>query len=528
MPRVLRGLAGSSRFPAAYWTSTYRPVPHPGFGKGLQLRDQPDSLTADQAFDCLDVTFSQRGAVRSRDGYAAFTAAALTNAPDSMSPFYTSSGTKQLMVGNGNRLAALSTAGAVVASSAAPTANPHYFARVATPTTELLYIANGTDTVRTWDGANYAVPVYTGTTPTGKFLAVTGADNRLACACTATNPSRVLFSDPGLPTTFGANNYVDLHPGDGEAITGMVAWGNQLFVFKSSSYYVFSGTSTDSAGLPVFNYHAVVTGCGLVSSRALVAGRDAVYFMDRKGVYKTTGPTPPVPVSGNLDPLFTGDLSDLYSGSAISQGNITNAAMTWHEERVYVSAPTLQSYNDRMFVLDTRYGWWSVYSIPASCLASFRVTNQPELVFGYATGTKDVGRHSAAYSTDAGGLISQAFWKGGWWDAGSPDVKTIREAKMWGTGRLQMGYAHDFQTSPSMLSTIDFTTGADVWGSSAWGAGNWAGGRVLVPEPVRHASRGTVFSLQAFSYQGNPWTLERVVAHIREQEIGSTVQEVDA
>lgn len=99
---------------------------------------------------------------------------------------------------------------------------------------------------------------------------------------------------------------------------------------------------------------------------------------------------------------------------------------------------------------------------------------------------------------------------------------------MWGTGRLQMGYAHDFQTSPSMLSTIDFTTGADVWGSSAWGAGNWAGGRVLVPEPVRHASRGTVFSLQAFSYQGNPWTLERVVAHIREQEIGSTVQEVDA
>lgn len=62
---------------------------------------------------------------------------------------------------------------------------------------------------------------------------------------------------------FGANNYVDLTPGDGEPIMGMIAWRGYLFVFKQSKFFRFSSTTTDSTGNPVFNYDTVDTGIGM-------------------------------------------------------------------------------------------------------------------------------------------------------------------------------------------------------------------------------------------------------------------------
>ena len=104
--------------------AAYRQFPFRGFGGGLNLRDGPDVVSEDQAIDLLNVLFTTRGAVAQRSGYAKLTQAEGTNRYDSLSPFYKADGTKQLVAGAGNRLEAISTAGAVVASSAAPTANP--------------------------------------------------------------------------------------------------------------------------------------------------------------------------------------------------------------------------------------------------------------------------------------------------------------------------------------------------------------------------------------------------------------------
>src|SRR6266496_4778934 len=95
----------------------YTLVKYPSFGEGLNLRDQPDVISPSQALDCLDVGFTSRGAVTQRAGYSKFTAVEGTNRYDSLHPFYTISGTKQLVAGDGTKLEGLNTAGAIVAST---------------------------------------------------------------------------------------------------------------------------------------------------------------------------------------------------------------------------------------------------------------------------------------------------------------------------------------------------------------------------------------------------------------------------
>src|SRR5437764_28605 len=132
-------------------STSYFALPLAQFDGGLNLAsgtEDSDLISSGEAIDSLNVTFTQIGALRQRYGYAKLTGSALTNQPDSVAGVYTSTGTKRLLVGNGNRIDALNTAGSSVANTTAPTASPHYFARFGTPTAEQVFIANGTDSVR--------------------------------------------------------------------------------------------------------------------------------------------------------------------------------------------------------------------------------------------------------------------------------------------------------------------------------------------------------------------------------------------
>ena len=515
------------------------PFAHPAFNGGLNVRDQPDVVDGSQALDVLNVTFSERGAVRQRDGYSVFTGAGGTNRYDSMAAFYTTGGTKHLIVGAGNRLEALGTDGAIVASGSttSPTASPHYFARFGGPTGEYMYVANGTDTVRRWTGSAWQASgsgiTYTGTAPDGKFLAVTPWDNRMVNAnrvgtTAGDNPSSVRFSAAGDPTTWGANDYVDLEPGDGEQITGVLAWRDRLFVFKESKFFVFSSTSTTSTGGAQFNYYPVENGQGLVAAGAVCAGRDAVYFLSRDGVYRTTGGVGEL-VSGALDPLFRGESPDFFQGSAINQAQISKARMVFWQEQVFLAVPTgSATVNDRVFVHDPRFGWWTLYDFPAAALATFRVSDNDQLMFAYSSGTKDVARHTTGLTTDAGAAISSR-WTSGWFDLNATTVKTVREFKVWGKGSLFFGVGRDFR-SAEFSEEVDFTAGADTWGdgtgSDTWGDGTgsdtWGSGAVVLVQLVRRAVRGTVFSVTFEDVSGAAWTVNRLAHHVREGEFPTT------
>ncbi len=514
-----------------------------GLGDGLNLRDKSDTVSDAEAIDALNVVFTRAGAVSQRDGFGVLTSAALNNQPDSMID-YTNSGTRYLVVGNGSRLDSLSTTG-VSQGNAAPTASPHYFARYGAPGTEQLYIANGTDQVRLLDGTTYSIPDFeldddsTDVALVANYLAVDATSNRLVAAdltgsnfTNANDSSTVRWSEVGEPRLWAQTNFNRLSPGDGENIMGVVSWRELIIVFKETKFFVFYGTSIDSTGAPVFDYRVVDGGIGLASSRAVSVAKDGVYFLDRKGVYRTRGAEAEY-MSTEVEPIFRGGTSAFFQGGELLHSQITNCVMHVHEERVHLAYTSTSTTNNYMLVYDTRYGWWSLFDIPASSMASFRPADNFELVFGYSAGANDVGRYSSLYTADASANIASR-WQSGWNNYGQPSQKTVRETQVTGEGKIDVGTAVDYAIS-SEREELDFSVTQPVWDGVAWDNVNWGPIASHQFEFNRNAVRGTVFSLMlegvapsaqplwgtdlwgTAEWSGpQPWTAHNVEQHIRE------------
>lgn len=551
---------------------------YPGFAKGLNLRDKFDSVGPEEAVDLLNVEFTTRGQVKQRDGFGALNSSELTNPIDSMAPYYTSSGTKQLLLGCGTRLEAMNQSGSIISSATGLSNGPYTFARFAAPGSELVYVGNGVDTVRTWDGSSWASPNATvngslQAMPKAGVLTLQSASNRLVATGygtgttsgpggTSTNPSRVHFSNAGDPTTWETDgsgnrgaNFIDLTPGDGESIIGACSFRNDVYIFKETKFFIFYGNNTASTGTPVFNYRTIDTGIGLDSRRGIAVGRDGVYFINRKGIYKTSGGEPEQ-LSAIIDPLFDGSINSAYfQSSAISPGSISSAALTFYNERLYAAVPTGgATSNNRMLVFDPRFGWWSLYDIAASAMTSFQISTTKNFVFGMVS-TNKVGVHSSAYSSDNGTAITSR-WRSGWNDMGVASNKTLREMKLWGTGVCTLSTTTDLEGATGVTDSIVFGSGLsdtwqvvfywragdypyEKWGdgtdtNNLWGDGSagtadsWSDGGTendlwgpttqSVVRIVRRAKRGTLFSvLFSNNTLNKSWTVSRMSMHIREQ-----------
>lgn len=486
----------------------YEPFPFEGFGEGLNLAAKPDAVSPAECIDALNVLFTDRGAITQRKGYDNLTGSALTNRPASLEAFYTSSGTKHLLAGCGTRLEAIEAGGGVKASATGLTNAVWDFARFGKPNEEVAFAGNGTDTLRKWTGTEWTAPTATVGGEASKAMPKAGAlcvdpnSNRLVCTKFDTttggpngltsSPSHVYFSEPGNPEGYETTAFEQLTPGDGEKIQAAVAWREYVLIFKESRFFVFSGNQINAEGKPVFNWRAVEAGVGLVSPRAIAVHPSGVYFMSRNGVYVTQGQEPQL-VSSLIEPVWTGDISPFYTGGVLAHGSITNCAMGVWEDRIYLSFPT-ESANNRTLVYDPQLEWWSLLSIPASCFAVFRPSNQPELVFGYASGSNHVGRHSASYTDDDGTAIT-SYWRSGWFDLGSSSVKKNRAQKVWGTGECRMGLVADFRQDVGTMTELDFQDpSSSVYEESNYEEDLYAEPRGLLLAHRRVAERGTTFS----------------------------------
>jgi hypothetical protein len=490
----------------------YQSLPFEGFGKGINLVDKADSVDPAEAVDALNVLFSQRGAIESRPGYNNLTGSELTNRVESLSPFYTASGTKQLIAGCGSRLEAVSTGGSVVASATGLSGGPWDFVRFGKPNEEVIYAGNGTDSIRKWNGAAWSNPTISVDGAGAKTgiragsLCVLPAYNRLVCGAFSTttggpggaesSPSHVYFSEEGNPEAFESTAYIQFTPGDGEKVLAVVTWREFVFVFKESKFFVITDQGRDSENKPEFVFQTIETGVGLASPRAVCIHQSGVYFMSRQGVYKTTGSEPEL-VSNRVEPVWSGDTSLFYKGGVLAFSAITNCAMETWDEKIYLTFPTSGAAN-RQLVYSPEDGWWSLLDLPASCLATFRVANETELVFGYSSGQKMIGRHKTSYTNDDGAAIKER-WRSGWFDLGSADIKKVRAAKIWGTGKVTMEIDKDFTENSGKAEELNLSggSGAKIGGLGTIGGEGYIGdvSTGLVGKERRIAQRGTTMSV---------------------------------
>jgi hypothetical protein len=433
---------------------------------GLQLAADPEEAGA-YAIDLLNVDFDHDGRVRTRNGYADFATSpapleGVVNA--GIGAQFVGIGETKIYVGTENTLA---TGSSVLATY------PRRLANFGAPTGTFVYAPVGTSNVKLtkWDGTTLSYPTVN---YSAYYAGVTPWDNRLVLASEygpTANPHRVRFSDAGLPETYSANNYVDLHPGDGEEILGICEYQNQLFVFKKSRFYVFYGTSTDSTGNPVFNYRTV-EGAG-IHNEAVAPGMlccattSGVYFVGADGVYRTTGGFPQK-VSSQIDPLFRAN-STAYSTIAEDWNHNMSLvrSMCEFQGRLYLVAGNYDNGTTTGFLLvfDPNTSNWTYWDINAQSAFVFRndvfQSAPTSLIINMRT-SGDLKRMGEAYTTDDGAAIVSKY-RTGFLDFGSPGAeKRIRNLLLVGTGTPTVKLARNDAVTLETGSTVTLGTSPAV------------------------------------------------------------------
>lgn len=455
---------------------------------GLDLASAPDEA---RCIDLWNIDFDVPGGIRTRDGSTTFFSG--SGSFYGCDSFYTAGGTKQIVGIRGSTIEAVSSAAASVATQAmGATYTQPSFVRFAAPGNERMYVAGCTTAGAAptsfwrWTGG-----AFTAISPASSNPAIVGlhpTDNRLAFANYASGYSKVNFSDAGNPETFGANNYVEVTPGDGEPIRAMATWGNLLIVFKETKFFVFYGASTDSAGNPVFNYRTIANGVGAVGSRAVAVAPEGVYFCSRDGIYLTSGGSP-VRISDPVEPIFFGEHPRHYfSRAELDHSRTEDVAMHYFRGRLYVGFNGTDSTEGFTLVYYPQQQKFTLWSYVCKDITDFRIGLEPEIVF--ASGTANVfTRHSPSYTTDGGSAL-RSWYRTGFDDFGTDDEKRLVESRLFGSGTVQVGYSRDFfqnwtgdggdPTTGGVLtynSAVTLGTAPDV--DQAVARGKWKDGRLF-------------------------------------------------
>ena len=476
---------------------------------GVDLRSDPGDSRA--AIDLLNVTI-EPGRVRVRDGFGTLYITPSTETANRIEHFVF--GTGQIIVqGTSNRAINVST-GALVgtALAASGVAGQDSGVAVGTPAAKFYYTCNSQHIIRRWDGATWTSPAGMPANPA--VLGLSPTDNRLVVADTG---SKLWFSDPGVPETFGANNFVQLTPGDGETISSIATFNNQVFVFKQTKFFVFYGNSTDSAGNPVFNYRAVAGKVGVggalsgvvfgPSPESSCVAADGVYFFSGAGVYRTTGGQP-TRVSSPIDPFFIGDsgtftaLSSFWQGGSSSVLSTGPCKITAVDSFVYLLAPTVGPGTTVLWVLDTRTGSWTCWTAAGGaglCMSVPNTSKTPLLMVSTNVGGFGfVNWQIPGMTTDQSSSAIVSRYRLPFETYGDPRQKRIRETILEGTGTPTVKWSRD-------------------WGALSTGSAVTLGTSPAVAvNRQRLAQRGRAFSLQLGAASG-AWAANRVQVNIDDE-----------
>lgn len=358
--------------------------------------------------------------------------------------------------------------------------------------------------------------------PLSETISGLSISNRLAVGNIPTYNSRVNFSDPGDPGTWGANNYISITPGDGDDIKSLVAWRDKLFIFKSKKFALVYGESTGADGNPVFN-NTVVEGKGCVKMRLACAGPDGVYFVAADGIYVTTGGAATC-ISDLIAPLFDIDgvnpaAEDRYTLAKIPIGvrvapDQTNSCITWHDDPatgggLYFSTVFSDGVR-RMLVWRPNFGW-TIYSWTVTGMTSWGGSpNTPgKLLFlGVDAATDYIGSARAAGS--AADTRGTPFYRTPFLPLGAPGrSETMREIVAHGEG------------TATIATDVDFGTG--YTSSEALTA---------MPGRVRTSNRGERMSFEVSALVGTPQyggstnvgSIYRLIANLRGERAASIGQ----
>lgn len=413
--------------------------------RGLNIVDDPMELPPGTSLDNRNVIFDA-GRMKNFPAQETFATLAANDSPQRLHAH----GYNQVVaaaydtVANETTLVGLDDGGTIIATqNTASVGNnrPWAFASVGTATATRTYAVRQGNQTRRWDGAAWA---NIAAIPQGDAASPDFSRTRLVVGGANGNKNRVWFSNQGDPEVYGANDFVDLSPGDGEEISAMAQWNNLMFVFKNTKFAVFYGENTDDEGNTEFVYRMVegrgIEGRSSTGDRTswgsgIAVGNDGVYFATHDGIYVTTG-GPPRLISQNISPIWTGAgerpayfgisnrfISQFAPGMGVHNGDLY-VSSEWHTNAPKVDHPFGLLYHNGQWSRSDLWGksFTNIITLPSIQKPLFLTINSNEIKM-----------------MDWASPSSYSLWEyeSSYYDLGAKGMKRLRYTDFYGYGTIQ-------------------------------------------------------------------------------------------
>jgi len=424
------------------------------FSGGLNLREAPPELAANESPDLWNVTLDERGGVSKRLGYAKVNGTAFGG------------GLVKALHYSGILSDYVTQAGSSLYLSSTNTARYTFTTGARVGLTDFngkVYAIHPVDgIVSSADGITWALVA-----GSPKGTSIVTWQNRLitndSVTTTQINASKI---GDGTDWTTGAgagwNNQLRENPNDG---SGVLALGSAsgvdiqgrpgLIACKRDSTYRLYDSSTGA-------YQTLDPNVGACSSKSVTTAYGKTIILSRRGIFWTDGVAPLQKASMRVDPLF--------APAAIAESQLDLCAAGQFAGRCYFSLPRFgQTANDLMLEYHPQEGWITANSNAASCYANFASTQA--LYTGSPTVSGQVFQQLSGGSDNTAAIAS--WFQTKWFEPTEGFFTRFRAAKALGRGTFEFFTRHDYETGQGVHRTVSIIPGGFVWGTGVWGTGVW-------------------------------------------------------
>ncbi len=473
-------------------------VPFRNFEGGLNTRHGPFDLDSSESPDLLNVTLTQRGSLKSRQGYELF-GALLPDSVDHIRNWYPASGNLNLMASvNGDiyKFDGAGTGSLLFNGTAGTTWCFEQALDVAGA--QQLWALNGVDAPKLIS-TTFAVAAW-GNAPAGSMCRLW--KNRMCVAGVAATSQRLFFSDVGNPNapagSFGTN-WVDIKSteDDLDPITWLEVVGDYLVVFKRRSVWVVDDPVTFS------NRRIGAPGCESRFQSCVVDGR--IYFFSRSGVYSTDGVEAPQEESYRIGNF----LDENLNYALVSKVRLAAS----RDRRIFLSVPLGDSaINTHLFeglvALRARIREgeepqmpWVLHDLAVTSMATFRISDRDQFVAGLSlTGPEPPpwGLVKLFEGDSDEGQPIKAHWQTPW-VALKPEepFERLRRLNIEIAGRVVVEVMQDFSSSVKFSDVIEVPGASDVvWDGGVWDGDTWDPPSGVALARIRPEARGRYHSLK--------------------------------
>lgn len=369
-----------------------------------------------------------------------------------------------------------------------------YFPNTAAGGTDMIYLTNGTDTAKKWDGTTLTAA--NASWPKPKWIV--HYENRLWMGNYGTTQNRVAYTTNGADQFGGAltsTNTLDLPE---QSVWGHVL-GRSILLFTRANIYKVTDYDYTGSNVGPEKVRTLQNSKGTLSGRTVVQIGEWVYYQAPDGhVYRT---------SGEFSQLVTGKISGTIA--ELSTATFLNAAATAFGY-YYILAVGLNgsTQNNSWIVIDTRNLSITIDTGKnTGCFVVHPDSNGvPQLFCGDSSTSNGTVYQAEIGESDAGSAIEMDV-RTGLLAFGNPLYRKflsrgVAYAKASGDYNLTIGYSGYSNVNSFTQQPVDLGTDSSVWGVGTWGTGVW-GGNTNVQKELRFEKYDRLFMFQFYNNGAN-------------------------